>query len=40
VLGTGLRSRGLDAQSVEASIAVRALNRMAALGMPRAERVA
>lgn len=39
VLGTGLRSRGLEAQRVEASIAVRALNRMAALGMPRAERV-
>jgi Transposase DDE domain len=40
VLGGGLRSRGLDAQSAEASIAVRALNRMAALGLPRAERVA
>ena len=40
VLGTGLRSRGLDAQLVEASSAVRALNRMAALGTPRAERVA
>ena len=40
VLGTGLRSRGLDAQLVEAGIAVRALNRMAALGMPRAERLA
>ena len=40
VLGGRLRSRGLDAQRVEASVAVRALNRMAALGMPRAERVA
>ncbi len=40
VLGTGLRSRGLDTQRVETGIAVRALNRMAALGMPRAERVA
>ena len=39
-LGAGLRSRSLDAQCVEAAIAVRALNRMAALGMPRAERVA
>jgi hypothetical protein len=40
VLGPGLRSRGLDAQRAEAGIAVGALNRMAALGMPRAERVA
>jgi hypothetical protein len=40
VLGPGLRSRGLEAQRVEAGIAVRALNRMAALGMPRAGRVA
>jgi hypothetical protein len=40
VLGAGLRSRSLDGQRVEASIAVRALNRMAALGMPRAARVA
>ena len=39
MLGAGLRSRGLEAQRVEASVAVRALNRMAALGMPRAERV-
>ncbi|HYZ33888.1 MAG TPA: hypothetical protein VE684_16585 [Crenalkalicoccus sp.] len=40
VLGAGLRSRGRDAQRVEAGIAVRALNRMAAPGMPRAERAA
>ncbi len=40
VLGAGLRSRGLDAQRIEAGIAVRALNGMAALGMRRAERVA
>ena len=40
VLGPGLRSRGLGAQRAEAGIAVRALNRMAALGMPRAERIA
>ncbi len=40
VLGPGLRSRSLDAQRVEAGIAVRVLDRMAALGMPRAERVA
>jgi Transposase DDE domain len=40
VLGGGLRSRAFDAQRVEAGIAVRALNRMAALGLPRAERVA
>ena len=40
VLGAGLRARGLDAQRAGASIAVRALDRMAALGMPRAERFA
>ncbi|HYZ32127.1 MAG TPA: hypothetical protein VE684_07575 [Crenalkalicoccus sp.] len=40
VLGSGLRSRSLDGQGAEASIAARALNRMAALGLPRAERVA
>ncbi len=40
VLGGGLRSRSLEAQRVEATIAVRALNRMAELGMPRAQRVA
>jgi hypothetical protein len=40
VLGAGLRARSPDAQRVEADIAVRALNRMAALGMPRAERIA
>jgi len=40
VLGAGLRPRGLDAQRVEPSIAVRALNRTAALGTPRAERLA
>jgi hypothetical protein len=40
VLGAGLRSRSLDAQRVETGIAVHALNRMAALGMPRAEGVA
>jgi len=40
VLGGGLRSRSLGAQRVEASIAARALNRMTALGLPRAERLA
>ena len=40
VLGGSLRSRSPEAQHVEARIAVRALNRMAELGMPRAERVA
>ena len=40
VLGGGLRSRGFEAQRVEAAIAVRVLNRMAELGMPRAQRVA
>jgi hypothetical protein len=40
VLGGDPRPRGPDAERVGAGIAVRALNRMAALGMPRAERVA
>lgn len=40
VLGRGLRSRSLEAQRAEARIAVNALNRMAELGLPRAERVA
>lgn len=40
VLGGGLRSRSIDTQGVEAGIAVRALNRMAELGLPRAERIA
>ena len=40
VLGRGLRSRGFEAQRAEARIAVNALNRMAELGLPRAERVA
>ena len=40
VLGRGLRSRGLDGQRAEARIAVQALNRMAELGLPRAERAA
>jgi len=40
VLGRGLRSRSLDGQQVEARIAVQALNRMAELGLPRAQRVA
>jgi len=40
VLGGGLRSHSLEAQQVEAGIAIRVLNRMAALGMPRAQRVA
>ena len=39
-LGRGLRSRSIDAQRSEAAIAVLALNRMAGLGMPRAQRVA
>ncbi len=38
VLGGGLRSRSPEAQRVEAAIAVRALNRMAEVGMPRAQR--
>jgi hypothetical protein len=40
MLGGRLRSRSLDAQRAEAAIAVRALNRMAELGTPRAQRVA
>ena len=40
VLGGGLRSRSLQAQQAEAAIAVHTLNRMAELGLPRAERVA
>ena len=40
VLGGTLRSRSLEAQRVEVAIAARALNRMAELGMPRAQRVA
>jgi hypothetical protein len=40
VLGRGLRSRGLEAQRAEARIAVNVLNRMAELGLPRAERMA
>jgi hypothetical protein len=39
VLGRGLRSRSLDGQQVEARIAICALNRMAELGLPHAERV-
>jgi hypothetical protein len=39
VLSTGPRSRSLNARRVEARIAVATLNRMAALAMPRAERV-
>ena len=40
VLGGVLRSRSLEAQRVEAAIAAGALNRMAELGMPRAQLVA
>ena len=40
MLGGGLRSRGSEAQRVEATLAVRALNRMAELGLPGARRVA
>ena len=40
VLGGGLRSRGIEAQRAEAAISVGALNRMAELGMPLAQRVA
>lgn len=40
VLGGGLRSRSLGAQRIEAAIMARVLNRMAELGMPRAERLA
>ena len=40
VLGGQLRSPGPEAQRVEAAIAARALNRMAEIGMPRAQRVA
>ena len=40
VLGGGLRSRRLDAQQIEATIAAQVLNRMAELGMPRAHRIA
>jgi hypothetical protein len=38
VLGGRLRSRSLAAQQVEARIAVAAPNRMAELGIPRAQR--
>ena len=38
VLGGGLRSRAIEAQRAEVAIAAGALNRMAALGMPRAVR--
>jgi hypothetical protein len=40
VLGGALRARSLVAQRIEAAVAARALNRMAELGMPRAQRVA
>jgi hypothetical protein len=40
VLGGGLRSQGIEAQRAEANIAAAALNRMAELGMPCAQRVA
>ncbi|MFC0387229.1 IS5 family transposase [Muricoccus vinaceus] len=40
VLGGGLRSRGLEAQRAEAAIIAGVLNRMAELGLPRAQRVA
>jgi transposase len=40
VLGRGLHSRSLEAQQAEARIAVGVLNRMAELGLSRAERVA
>ena len=39
VLGGGLRSRSMEAQRTEANIAAAALNSMAELGMPRAQRV-
>jgi hypothetical protein len=39
MLGGSLRSRGFDAQRTEARIAVHVLNRMAELGLPRAQRV-
>ena len=39
VLGRGLRSRSLEAQQAEARIAVGVLNRMAELGLSRAQRV-
>ncbi len=39
VLGGALRSRGSEAQRVEAAIAAAALNRMAEFGMPRTRRV-
>ena len=39
IMGDGLRGRSLPAQQVEAKIAIRALNRMADLGMPITERV-
>jgi hypothetical protein len=40
VLGGSLRSRSIDAQRAEAAIVAGALNRMAELGMPRAQRLA
>lgn len=39
VLSRGLRSRGLEAQQVEARVAVQVLNCMAELDLPRAQRV-
>jgi hypothetical protein len=39
VIGGGLRSRSLEAQRAEAAIATAALNRIAKLGIPRAQRI-
>jgi len=39
VLGRRLRLRSLDGQRTEAGIVITALNRMAELGLPRAQRV-
>ena len=40
MLGGALRSRCLEAQRAEATLAAGALNRMAEIGMPKARRVA
>ena len=39
LLGVKLMSRRLDAQQLEAVVKCRVLNRMAALGMPKSERI-
>ena len=40
LIGPSLRSRSFDRQKVEASVAVRCINRFTALGMPKSIRIA